>query len=72
MRDPARIDRILEKVRSVWKRWPDFRISQLFVCVTTPGEHPNTATAYDPFYLEDDRFEAALDGWLNKMPKDPA
>jgi len=58
MRDPDRIDRILDQLRITWKRVPDWRLGQLVVNVT---ERP------DPFYVEDDVFEKmllALDGAL--------
>ena len=29
MRDPKRIDKILKKVREVWKKYPDLRLLQL-------------------------------------------
>lgn len=48
MRDPSRIDSIIETLRTVWKANPDQRLCQLVVNV---ADHGN-----DPFYVEDDRF----------------
>lgn len=33
MRDPARIDKICDIIRDVWKKSPDMRLGQLIVCV---------------------------------------
>lgn len=48
-RDPARINGILDKLREVWERHPDLRLTQLVV---------NVAGATPPcpeiFYLDDD------------------
>lgn len=54
MRDPARIDRITDKINQIWKQYPDMRFWQLML---------NIAWDYrgDFFYLEDDRAEKALD-----------
>ena len=38
MRDPARIDPMLELVRQVWMRSPDLRLGQLIVNAVRPGE----------------------------------
>ena len=61
MRDATRISRIIEKLTKLWLKFPDMRLSQLFICITTPTERHTGTTAYDPFYLEDDSFEASLD-----------
>lgn len=51
MRDPNRIDDILERLKDIWKTYPDLRLGQLILNV-----------ANDPllYYLEDDEL-------LNKM-----
>jgi len=38
MRDPARIDQILELVRQVWIRSPDLRLGQLIVNAVRPDQ----------------------------------
>jgi hypothetical protein len=38
MRDPARIDRILEAVRQVWVKDPDLRLGQLIVNAIRPSQ----------------------------------
>lgn len=38
MRDPARIDRMIESLREVWHASPDMRLGQLLVDVIRPGE----------------------------------
>jgi hypothetical protein len=56
MRDLARIERILGKLRERWLASPDLRLGQLVVVL---------ARAADPFYFEDDALEAALDAGLS-------
>ena len=56
-RDPARIDRILEKVGKVWKELPDFRFGQFVV---------NFYGEKDIFYVEDEELEKRLDELLKK------
>lgn len=58
MRDPARIQRILNKISLIWSTYPDFRFGQLFVVTGHPSSERNA------FYLEDDEFEKHLDKWI--------
>lgn len=51
MRNPQRIDRIVELLRRRWKQTPDWRLGQLIVNVTGRS---------DPFYIEDDTIEELL------------
>lgn len=44
MRDPKRIDELLNTVKTVWEQYPDWRFGQLVVNVL----------GVDPFYIEDD------------------
>jgi len=61
MRDPERIDKILARVREVWKTYPDLRLLQLlYNCFEK--EH----TAY---YLEDDVLLKKLDETYNETVK---
>ena len=48
MRDPARIDGMLEAVRRAWMRYPDLRLGQLLVIAVKPSE-----PCPDVFYVED-------------------
>lgn len=52
-RDPARIERMLEKLRHVWARYPDMRLGQIISNVS-----PLNA---DLFMVEDDVVEKGLD-----------
>ena len=54
-RDPARIDRILEKLGREWKKYPDMRLGQLYENLRIVYEGPS-----DPFYWEDEDLEKAL------------
>ena len=60
MRDPKRIEPILEKLKTIWTKWPDFRLTQLIH--TLAAESPDK----DPYFLEDDSFEHNLDKWLKE------
>ena len=51
MRDPARIDKILNILKSYWKTYPDLRFMQMIV---------NIVGDEDQFFLEDDDFEKFL------------
>jgi len=56
VKEPERIDRIIEKLRKTWKTNPDLRLCQLvFNIATRRGTHD-----MDIFYVEDDVFEAIL------------
>lgn len=53
MRDPARIDRILEAIRLKWKASPDLRLGQLLI---------NAAPRFEDagYHVEDGELEVAL------------
>ena len=48
MRDPARIDGMLEVIRHAWMRYPDLRLGQLLVNAVRPSE-----PCPEVFYVED-------------------
>lgn len=55
MRDPNRIDDILELLREVWVKVPDWRLTQLVINAS--------ATEHDcgpVFFMDDDEFEQHL------------
>lgn len=56
MRDPARIDRILGELGTLWKRVPDWRLGQLFGNIALHG------TTY---YTEDDALITRIREFLN-------
>ena len=63
MRDPDRIDRILDLLREVWARHPDLRLGQLIVNAIRPPE-----PCPQVFYPEDDVIEAGLRDYLARVP----
>lgn len=67
MRDPARIDRILGKLRKVWYSAPDQRLAQLvFNCIDSQGRgRDENGRPTDTFYIEDDVVESGLDAFTN-------
>ena len=56
MRNPERIDRILNLIGKAWKKSPDLRFFQLIASM--PVDYHG-----DLFYYEDDEFEQWLKGW---------
>lgn len=50
MRDPDRIDEILQHLARIWKENPDFRLGQLIVNAAKPPAHCPSV-----FYVEDDQ-----------------
>ncbi len=38
MRDPNRIDYILDQLREQWRRHPDYRLGQLIYCAVAPKD----------------------------------
>ena len=52
MRDPKRIDKILNIIKKVWDKAPDLRLMQLL-----GNAH---GLRDDPYFFEDDKLEAAL------------
>ncbi len=56
MRDPERIDTIMEAVKKEWKKVPDWRLGQLIVNIS------RSAGIYDPYFMEDDRLLRTITG----------
>ena len=52
MRDPKRIDKILNLIKEIWTKYPDWRLGQL-LCNTTFIED-------NIFYMEDDEVQRQL------------
>lgn len=64
MRDPNRIDPMIDKLRALWHRYPDFRLGQLVVNLGRRA--PDTKA--DTFNVEDDKMATTIDqvakeGW---------
>jgi hypothetical protein len=66
MRDPARIDPMLDLVREVWTRSPDLRLGQLIVNAVRPGE-----PCPEVFSIEDTVLARRLERMLNQRPAPP-
>jgi len=64
MRDAERIDRIIEKLRTVWKANSDWRLCQLVFNVAVNTE---TMKGRDVFYVEDGIFEMTLNRFIEKL-----
>lgn len=58
MRDPQKIDEIVEKLRTVWKQHPDLRLTQLMWELGRSN--------YTFFYVEDKYIEEKLDRTISR------
>ena len=58
MRDPERIKRILELIEKIWTTSPDLRLTQLIMNALEMN--------FDPYYVEDDKLEEALNNYYKK------
>jgi hypothetical protein len=54
MRDPARIERMLNLIKEIWTECPDMRLGQLLV-------NSNSLMESFPFFLEDSDLEKSLE-----------
>ena len=68
VRDPARIPRMLEKIRLEWEKHPDLRLGQLVIGAVSQFEQLDRS---DLFNVEDDITEYALDARLGIPPHPP-
>jgi hypothetical protein len=74
MRDPDRIDRIVEALRKAWHRNPDWRLNQLVINASdTPYDcdEPHKCGLGLVFYIEDDVMETRLRGMANARNAPP-
>src|SRR5436190_17600423 len=72
MRDPNRIDRIIEMLREAWHRNPDWRLNQLIINASdTPYDcdKPQECGLGLVYYLEDDVMEQRLQSWTGAATK---
>lgn len=64
MRNPERVPIILTKLNQAWSTYPDMRFCQLIEAILSM----RTNKATDSFYLEDEKFEVALDEFVKGIP----
>lgn len=55
MRDPARIDPIIAKIRKLWHEYPDLRLGQVIERVKSLNQGP-----VDAYYVEDHEWNVLL------------
>ena len=65
MRDPERIDRMVEVLRQAWHRHPDWRLNQLIINTCNVPYEANLGSVY---YVEDDTMEKKLKATANAKP----
>lgn len=59
MRDPARIQPMLDALGELWRQHPDMRLAQLLTVVT----HGKLRGPAPLFYIEDDELLEAIKTW---------
>lgn len=64
MRDPKRIDEVLNLIKSIWVSYPDLRLMQLMTSVL-PKEGPWHDGDY--FYMEDEELVEHLKYFLSRI-----
>ena len=64
MRDPDRIEPMLDLLREVWMQAPDLRLGQIVVNAVRPGE-PVPAV----FYMDDDKMAEGLRALADVLAK---
>jgi uncharacterized protein YihD (DUF1040 family) len=62
MRDPKRIEKVLNIIRGMWHTYPDMRLCQLLGAAANVSGWKGT----DLFYLEDDQLVEGLDKLLKE------
>jgi uncharacterized protein YihD (DUF1040 family) len=59
LRDPKRIEPMLELIREIWYKYPDLRLTQLIMNALKMNQ--------DPYYVEDEKLEKALKDDIKEM-----
>jgi hypothetical protein len=67
LRDPSRIEVLLELLRQYWKQNPDLRIGQIITNLSS-----SKRMSIDPYYIEDDMIINSLKEELSLRDKDPS
>jgi len=67
MRDPQRIDRMLEQLREIWIKVPDWRLGQIIVNAVKPTE-----PCPQIFGVEDSNMEKLFARLLQRLADAPA
>ena len=62
MRNPERIERMIQKLQYIWERVPDWRFGQLMCNL----QRMQGGTS-DGFYTEDDKWEEVLDKFIDEF-----
>jgi uncharacterized protein YihD (DUF1040 family) len=63
MRDPARIDTVIEKLRAFWKAHPDLRLGQLVLNALRDSD--GAVDDAHAFNAEDVEFVRGLEDWAS-------
>ena len=58
MRDPNRIEPMLQLIRDIWYKAPDLRLTQLIMNALNMN--------LDPYYVEDDELKKALEKYKDQ------
>lgn len=66
MRDPNRIDKFCDELKTIWHQVPDWRFGQLML-----NFFPNINSTF-AFYIEDEDLFKALDEYIKKCVEENA
>lgn len=69
MRDPARINRILERLKEHWHKHPDQRFWQILFNANRYLYGEETMMIRDPYYIEDDEFEKVMEEYYGQVDR---
>lgn len=71
MRNPERIDRVLEDLRRIWKKSPDLRLGQVIIGCVQQKVLGRSVQTNDVFYIEDEKLQAGMkiyEGLIDDVP----
>lgn len=69
MRDEKRIERILDKLKTLWELVPDERLGQVFENYLLTNKNRGDATSQELFFTEDNIYEEKLDKFIKFYKK---
>ena len=69
MRDEKRIDKILEKLKTLWKMVPDERFGQVVENYLLTNKNRGDGTSTELFFTEDTVYEKQLDKFIKYYKK---
>ena len=66
MRDPDRIEKMLDRIEELWDKYPDLRLGQLIMIIVSQADRFKSVANPDIFNIEDDEMMTLMDKMLYK------